>query len=86
MVRIFRDVHIRSIYISIDVAVHAGGLKSNFDVHGLATFHSGKTDHLAAPDATAMKLHISGNCYRDDPVYFNLISWSKFFALVVAHA
>ena len=33
MVRIFRDVHIRSIYISIDVAVHAGGLKSNFDVH-----------------------------------------------------
>ena len=66
-------------------AVHAG-LKSNFDVHGLATFHSGKTDHLAAPDATAMKLHISGNCYRDDLVYFNLISWSKFFALVVAHA
>ena len=33
MVRIFHDVHIRSIYISIDVAVHAGGLKSNFDVH-----------------------------------------------------
>jgi len=53
---------------------------------GLAIFHFGKTDHLAAPDATAMKLHISGNCYRDDLVYFNLISWSKFFALVVAHA